>query len=64
VRTQTLRDTMDKLKDKLKTAMSMLAGVVEQATTRSIAVGVTHDFGVGKVKTGELVNFITAQVGA
>jgi len=57
---KTLRDTMDKLKDKLKTAVIVL-GVVEGAKVQ-IAVGVTADT-TAKVKAGELVNFVAAQVG-
>ncbi len=57
---KTLRDTMDKLKDKLKTAVIVL-GVVDGDKVQ-IAVGVTTDT-TGKVKAGELVNFIAAQVG-
>jgi alanyl-tRNA synthetase len=57
---KTLRDTMDKLKDKLKTAIIVL-GVVDGAKVQ-IAVGVTPDT-TGKVKAGELVNFIAGQVG-
>ncbi len=57
---KTLRDTMDKLKDKLKTAVIVL-GVVDGAKVQ-IAVGVTPDT-TGKVKAGELVNFVAAQVG-
>ncbi len=57
---KTLRDTMDKLKDKLKTAVIVL-GVVDGAKVQ-IAVGVTSDT-LGKIKAGELVNFIAGQVG-
>ena len=57
---KTLRDTMDKLKDKLKTAVIVL-GVVDGAKVQ-IAVGVTPDT-TAKVKAGELVNFIAGQVG-
>ncbi len=57
---KTLRDTMDKLKDKLKTAVIVL-GVVDGAKVQ-IAVGVTNDT-TGKVKAGELVNFVAGQVG-
>ncbi len=57
---KTLRDTMDKLKDKLKTAIIVLA-VVDAAKVQ-IAVGVTSNT-TDKVKAGELVNFIAAQVG-
>ena len=57
---KTLRDTMDKLKDKLKTAVIVL-GAVDGAKVQ-IAVGVTPDT-TAKVKAGELVNFIAGQVG-
>ncbi|MFZ4479247.1 MAG: alanine--tRNA ligase [Rhodoferax sp.] len=55
-----LRDTMDKLKDKLKTAVIVLA--VVDGDRVQIAAGVTPD-SVAKVKAGELVNFVAAQVG-
>ncbi|MCX7241522.1 MAG: alanine--tRNA ligase [Burkholderiales bacterium] len=58
--TKTLRETMDKLKDKLKTAVVVLA-VVEGAKVQ-IAVGVTADT-TQRVKAGELVNFVAGQVG-
>ncbi|MBL0245265.1 MAG: alanine--tRNA ligase [Rhodoferax sp.] len=58
--TKTLRETMDKLKDKLKTAVIVL-GVVDGDKVQ-IAAGVTADT-TAKVKAGELVNFIAAQVG-
>jgi alanyl-tRNA synthetase len=58
--TKTLRDTMDKLKDKLKTAVIVLAAV--EGDKVQLAVGVTMDT-TGKVKAGELVNFLAAQVG-
>ncbi len=57
---KTLRDTMDKLKDKLKTAVIVLAAV--EGDKVQIAAGVTADC-VGKVKAGELVNFVAQQVG-
>ncbi|MDD2808802.1 alanine--tRNA ligase [Rhodoferax sp.] len=57
---KTLRDTMDKLKDKLKTAVIVL-GVVDGAKVQ-IAVGVTFDT-TARVKAGELVNFVAGQVG-
>ena len=57
---KTLRDTMDKLKDKLKTAAIVLATV--EGGKVQIAAGVTND-SVGKVKAGELVNFVAQQVG-
>jgi alanyl-tRNA synthetase len=57
---KTLRDTMDKLKDKLKTAAIVLAAV--DGSKVQIAAGVTAD-SMGKVKAGELVNFVAQQVG-
>ena len=57
---KTLRETMDKLKDKLKTAVIVLAAV--DGSKVQIAVGVTHD-STAKVKAGELVNFVAQQVG-
>ena len=57
---KTLRDTMDKLKDKLKTAVIVLG--TADGDKVQIAVGVTPDT-TGKVKAGELVNFVAAQVG-
>ncbi len=58
--TKTLRDSMDKLKDKLKTAVIVLATV--EGDKVQIAVGVTTDT-TTKVKAGELVNFVAGQVG-
>ena len=55
-----LRDTLDKLKDKLKTAAIVLAAV--EGGKVQLAAGVTAD-SVGKVKAGELVNFVAQQVG-
>ena len=55
-----LRDTMDKLKDKLKTAAIVLAAV--EGGKVQIAAGVTADT-IGKLKAGELVNFVALQVG-
>jgi alanyl-tRNA synthetase len=55
-----LRETMDKLKDKLKTAAIVLAAV--EGGKVQIAAGVTND-SIGKVKAGELVNFVAQQVG-
>ena len=55
-----LRETMDKLKDKLKSAAIVLAAV--DGDKVQLAAGVTAD-SVGKVKAGELVNFVAQQVG-
>ncbi|HQD15025.1 MAG TPA: DHHA1 domain-containing protein, partial [Ottowia sp.] len=57
---KTLRETMDKLKDKLKTAAIVLAAV--DGDKVQLAAGVTADT-LGKVKAGELVNFVAQQVG-
>ncbi|QTD46934.1 alanine--tRNA ligase [Ottowia testudinis] len=57
---KTLRDTLDKLKDKLKTAAIVLAAV--EGDKVQLAAAVTKD-SVGKVKAGELVNFVAQQVG-
>ncbi|MGV0960703.1 MAG: alanine--tRNA ligase [Limnohabitans sp.] len=57
---KTLRDTMDKLKDKIKTAVIVLTAVDGEKV--QIAAGVTADT-VGKVKAGELASFVAAQVG-
>ena len=56
----TLRTTMDKLKDKLKTAAIVLAAVNDGKV--SLIAGVTAD-SIGRVKAGELVNFVAQQVG-
>ncbi|WP_109015359.1 alanine--tRNA ligase [Novimethylophilus kurashikiensis] len=55
-----LRETMDKLKDKLKSAAIVLASVNDGKV--SLAAGVTADQ-IGKIKAGELVNFVAQQVG-
>ncbi len=57
---KTLRDTLDQLKNKLKTAAIVLAAV--DGDKVQLAAGVTAD-SVGKVKAGELVNFVAQQVG-
>ncbi|UTY55992.1 alanine--tRNA ligase [Massilia sp. erpn] len=55
-----LRETMDKLKDKLKSAAIVLASVSDGKV--SLIAGVTAD-AIGKVKAGELVNFVAQQLG-
>jgi alanyl-tRNA synthetase len=57
---RTLRESMDKLKDKLKSAVIVLA-VVDGAKVQ-LAAGVTADV-MGRVKAGELVNHVASQVG-
>lgn len=55
-----LRETMDKLKDKLKTAAIVLAALNDGKV--SLIAGVTAD-STSKVKAGDLVNFVAQQVG-
>ena len=57
---KTLRETMDKLKDKLKTAAIVLAAVEGGKVT--LIAGVTAD-ATARVKAGELVNHVAQQVG-
>ncbi len=56
----TLRQTMDQLKAKLKTAAIVLAAVKDGKV--SLIAGVT-DNATSRVKAGELVNFVAQQVG-
>jgi alanyl-tRNA synthetase len=56
----TLRETMDKLKDKLKTAAIVLAAVNDGKV--SLIAGVTAD-SISRLKAGDLVNFVALQVG-
>ena len=55
-----LRETMDKLKDKLKSAAIVLASVNDGKV--SLAAGVTSDL-ITKLKAGDLVNHVASQVG-
>jgi alanyl-tRNA synthetase len=57
---KTLRETVDKLKDKLKHAAIVLAAV--EGGKVSLIAGVTPDASK-RVKAGELVNFVAQQVG-
>ncbi|MDQ2735327.1 MAG: alanine--tRNA ligase [Pseudomonadota bacterium] len=57
---KTLRETLDKLKDKLKTAVVVLAAA--DGAKVQIAAGVTAD-STSRIKAGELVNFVAQQVG-
>jgi alanyl-tRNA synthetase len=56
----TLRETMDKLKDKLKSAVIVLGTV--NGDKVSLAAGVTKDL-IAKLKAGDLVNYVASQVG-
>ena len=55
-----LRDTMDKLKDKLQSAVIVLASVADGKV--SLIAGVTPSL-TSRVKAGELVNMVAQQVG-
>ncbi|WP_018229637.1 alanine--tRNA ligase [Methyloversatilis universalis] len=55
-----LRETLDKLRDKLGSAAIVLAAVNDGKV--SLIAGVTADL-IAKVKAGELVNFVAGQVG-
>jgi alanyl-tRNA synthetase len=57
---KTLRETLDKLKDKLGTAAIVLSAVVDGKVT--LIAGVTADL-TARVKAGELVNHVARQVG-
>ena len=57
---RTLRDTLDKLKDRLRSAAIVLAAA--DGAKVSLVAGVTSDL-TAKVKAGELVNFVAQQVG-
>ncbi len=57
---KTLRETLDKLKDKLKSAAIVLGSAADGKVT--LIAGVTPDL-VAKVKAGELVNAVALQVG-
>jgi alanyl-tRNA synthetase len=57
---KTLRETMDQLKSKLGSAIVVLGAV--EAGKVQLAAGVTAD-AVGKVKAGDLVNYVAQQVG-
>jgi alanyl-tRNA synthetase len=57
---KTMRETVDRLKDKLKSAAIVLGAVNDGKV--SLIAGVTADL-TGKVKAGELVNYVAQQVG-
>ncbi|MFO1319703.1 MAG: alanine--tRNA ligase [Burkholderiales bacterium] len=56
-----LRETVDKLKDKLKSAVVVL-GAADGTDKVAIIAGVTSDL-TGRTKAGELVGFVAGQVG-
>ena len=55
-----LRETMDKLRDKLKSAAVVLASTADGKVT--LIAGVTPDL-TARIKAGELVNMVARQVG-
>jgi alanyl-tRNA synthetase len=55
-----LRETVDQLRNKLKSAVIVLAAVADGRV--QLAAGVTADVS-GRVKAGDLVNFVAQQVG-
>jgi alanyl-tRNA synthetase len=55
-----LRDTVDQLKNKLKTAAIVLAVVVGDKV--QLAAGVTAD-ATARIKAGDLVNHVAQQIG-
>jgi len=57
---KTLRDTMDSLKERLKSAAIVLGAVNDGKV--SLIAGVTSDL-TAKLKAGDLVNFVAQQVG-
>jgi alanyl-tRNA synthetase len=57
---KSLRETLDKLKHRLKSAAIVLGSVSDGRV--SLVAGVTSDL-IAKVKAGELVNFVAQQVG-
>ncbi len=57
---KTLRETLDQLKNKLKSGVVVLG--VTEGDKVSLAAGVTADL-IGKFKAGELVNHVAQQVG-
>jgi alanyl-tRNA synthetase len=57
---KTLRETMDKLKDRLKSAAIVLGAITDGKV--SLIAGVTSDL-TAKLKAGDLVNYVAQQVG-
>ncbi len=59
---QTLRDTVDRMKDKLVSGVVVLAAADPDSGKVSVAAGVTKDL-TARLKAGDLVNSVAAQVG-
>ena len=60
VNAKTMRDTLDKIKDKLKSYVVVLSSVNDGKVT--LIAGVSSDL-TGQIKAGELVNFVAQQIG-
>ena len=58
--TKALRDTLDKLRDKLGSSAIVLASVTDGKV--SLVAGVSKDQ-TSRIKAGDLVNFVALQVG-
>ena len=59
---QTLRDTVDRMKDKLRSGVVVLASADPATGKVSVAAGVTKDL-TARLKAGDLVNAVAADVG-
>ncbi|MCC7489873.1 MAG: alanine--tRNA ligase [Gammaproteobacteria bacterium] len=59
---KTLRDVVDRMKDKLGSGVVVLGAADAEGQRVSLAVGVTRDL-VGRIKAGDLVNAVAGQVG-
>ena len=59
---QTLRDTVDRMKDKLVSGIVVLAAADPEGGKVNVAVGVTKDL-TGCLKAGDLVNAVASQIG-
>jgi alanyl-tRNA synthetase len=57
-----LRDTIDRMKDKLGSAVVLLAAADAESGKVSLAAGVSKDL-TARIKAGELVNSVAVQVG-
>ena len=59
---QTLRETVDRMKDKLVSGIVVLAAADPEGGKVNVAVGVTKDL-TGRLKAGDLVNAVASQIG-
>jgi alanyl-tRNA synthetase len=58
----TLRDTVDRMKDKLRSGVVVLAAADADSGKVNVAVGVTKNL-TARIRAGDLVNVVAAQVG-